>query len=89
MYKVTAIAPTSYQLNSVSKFGSPVIPNPDGSHTFSAEFDTEDEAKQYLMNRAERYFEDIEELENAINDIKKYGTLRIDAVAGSIEKVEL
>ena len=89
-YQVKATAPTSYQLQSVRLFGSPIKSNMDGSHTFKSEiFDTEQEAKDYLIKRAEMYFDsDERELNEAINDINKYGSLSMDAASGGVYEVE-
>ena len=88
-YQVKATAPTTYQLQSVRLFGSPIKSNMDGSHTFTSEiFDTEQEAKDYLINRAEMYFENEDELQEAINDINKYGSLSMDAATGGVYEVE-
>lgn len=88
-FQVKATAPTTYQLQSVRLFGSPIKSNMDGSHTFTSEiFDTEQEAKDYLINRAEMYFENEDELQEAINDINKYGSLSMDAATGGVYEVE-
>ena len=89
-YQVKATAPTAYQLQSVRLFGSPIKSNMDGSHTFKSEiFDTEQEAKDYLIKRAEMYFDsDERELNVAINDINKYGSLSMDAASGGVYEVE-
>ncbi len=88
-YQVKATAPTVYQLQSVSLFGSPIKSNMEAI-TFKSEiFDTEQEAKEYLIKRAEMYFDsDEKELNEAINDINKYGSLRMDAASGGIYEVE-
>ena len=89
MYKVIATAPTTYQLNSVRQFGSPITSHRDGSHVFSQSFETEGEAKEYLKERAHLYYNDTEEeLNEAIDDIEMYGCLSIDAVTASIEEEE-
>lgn len=88
-YQVKATAPTAYQLQSVRLFGSPIKSNMDGSHTFKSEiFDTEQEAKDYLIKRAEMYFENEDELQEAINDINKYGSLSMDAATGGVYEIE-
>jgi len=89
MYKVIATAPTTYQLNSVRQFGSPITSHKDGSHVFSQSFETEERAKEYLKERAHLYYNNTEEeLNEAIDDIEMYGCLSIDAVTASIEKKE-
>ena len=87
-YQVKATAPTTYQTKSVRNFGSPIKSNMDGSHTFKSEiFETEEEAKQYLIKRAELYFENEDDLQEAIDDIKKYGSVTMDAVSGGVYEV--
>jgi len=88
-FQVKATAPTTYQLQSVRLFGSPIKSNMDGSDTFTSEiFDTEQEAKDYLIDSAEMYFENEDELQEAINDINKYGSLSMDAATGGVYEVE-
>lgn len=88
-YQVKSTVPTTYQLQSVRLFGSPIKSNMDGSHTFRSElFDTEQEAKDYLIKRAEMYFENDDELQEAISDINQYGSLSMDAASGGIYEVE-
>lgn len=88
-YQVKATAPTSYQLQSVRLFGSPIKSNMDGSHTFKSEiFDTEQEAKDYLIQRAEMYFENEDDLQEAIDEINEYGSLSMDAASGGVYEVE-
>jgi lipase chaperone LimK len=91
-FKLSAEAPTTYQLQSVRAFGSPIKSNMNGSHTFEGIFDSEEKAKEYLIKRAEIYYEQNgtdEELQEAINDINKYGSVRFDAVSGGIEEIEI
>lgn len=88
-FQVKASAPTTYQLRSVGLFGSPIVSHRDGSHTFTSEtFDTEQEAKDYLIKRAEMYFENDDKLQEAISDINQYGSLSMDAASGGIYEVE-
>ena len=90
-FKVSAEAPTTYQLRSVRAFGSPIKSHMDGTHTFEQIFDSEKEAKEYLIKRAEIFHEQSteEELQEAISDINKYGSVRFDAVSGGIEEIEI
>lgn len=88
-YQVKATAPTTYQLQSVRLFGSPIKSNMDGSHTFKSEiFDTEQEAKDYLIERAELFFENDYQLQEAIDEINEYGSLSMDAASGGVYEVE-
>lgn len=86
--KVQAIAPTTYQLMSVRNFGSPVRHLANGSHIFEQEFNSEEDAKEYLIGRAELYFEEEDKLDKAIEDINLYGQVTLDAVTGHIIKNE-
>ena len=51
-------------------------------------FNTEQEAKDYLTKRAEMYFENENDLQEAINDINLYGSLSMDAVTGGIYEID-
>ena len=85
MKKIIATAPTVYQYKSLTYFGMPIEDLPDGSFQAEQEFDSEQEAKEFLTQRAEMYFETEEELKDAIEDIKTYGILRLDAASAHIE----
>jgi len=87
MKKVIAIAPTVYQLRSVNAFGASKKTG-NGSFIFEQVFETEQEAKQYLIERAQLYFENEDELTEAIESIEKYGSLTMDAVTGGISDFE-
>jgi hypothetical protein len=87
-FKITATAPTTYQLQSLRLFGLNVKSYANGSHVGEEVFTTEQEAKDFLIKRAEMYFESENELNEAISDIENYGSLRMDAVCASIEEVE-
>jgi hypothetical protein len=84
---ITATAPTIYQLRSLREFGMPVTDQRNGSYSACQEFDSEEDAIEYLTNRAENYFETEEEIEDAIEIIEKYGQLRLDAVTAYIETI--
>jgi hypothetical protein len=88
-FKITATAPTTYQIGSLRLFGLNVKSYPTGIHIGEEIFDTEEEAKSFLNKRADSYFEDEDELNEAISDIEKYGLLRMDAVCGRIEEFEI
>ena len=87
-YQITATAPTSYQTQSLRHFGMGCNANGNGSYSASMNFDTKMEARLHLEKRAEMYFEDRKELKAAMRDIRIHGTLRLDAVTASIEKIE-
>jgi len=92
-FKIEAIAPTSYQYGSLRNFGLEIKSYLNGKHVAEGIFDTEKEAKAYLVERAEMYFDgnsdgDEERLAEALESIEKYGSVYLDAVCGSIEEVE-
>lgn len=84
-YIITATAPTSYQLNSLRAF------NLNGTGmTRTMEFGSEEEAKDYLKTRADKYNDEDpcgseERLEEMYSDIES-GSLRLDAVSAYIEE---
>lgn len=83
---ISAIAPTTYQLNSLRAFGMGINKNGNGSYSASLDFETMKEAKEYLVDRANNYFEDPKELSAAKREIRLYGCLQIDAVQARIDK---
>lgn len=89
---ITATAPTSYQLNSLSAFGMGFKANRNGSYSASKEFDSEEQAKKYLTKRAEKYNdEDPEGSEDRLNDMLadiQHGVLTLDAVTAYVEALE-
>ena len=92
-FRITATAPTAYQLQSLRHFGIEVVKNGNGSYSATKEFDSEDEAKAYLVERAEMYFDgnsdnDEANLSKAIESIANHGSLTLDAATASIEEVE-
>lgn len=86
-FRISATAPTGYQLNSLAAFGMPYKKHGNGSFTASQDFNSEDEAKAYLIHRAEMYHEDEAELQKAIQQIENYGSLQLDAVSASIDEI--
>jgi hypothetical protein len=92
-FKITATAPTSYQLGSLRNFGLNVKYYPTGSYIGEEVFDTEEEAKAFLKKRSEMFFDgnsdnDEERLSDALDRIEKHGSVYFDAVCGSIEEFE-
>ena len=90
---ITAIAPTSHQLQSLRHFGMEIKKHLNGSYFSTQDFDTEKEAKEYLKTRAEMYFDgnsdnDEVDLIKALDRIEKHGSLTLDAVTANIEEVE-
>jgi hypothetical protein len=86
--RIKATAPTFYQIPSLNHFCMGCYANGNGSYSASMTFDTMKEAKEYLANRAEYYFEDEKSLlKKAKRDIRMYGVLRLDEVSASLEKI--
>lgn len=89
-FRISAKVPTAYQYQSILNFGMPVKKHGNGSFTAHQDFDTEDEAKKYLIERAENYYEyESKELTEALNDIEKCGRLNLDACTASIDEVNI
>ena len=92
--RITATAPTSYQLQSLRHFGMEIKKHLHGSYYSTQDFDTEKEAKEYLKTRAEMYFDgnsdnDEVNLIDALDSIEKRGVLTLDAVTSGMEEVEI
>lgn len=83
-YKVTATAPTELS-KAINKFGK-AIKTTSGRLALSLLFDTEQEAINFLVRRAENFYTHKAELREAIDDILVYGCLTIDKVTACIEK---
>ena len=91
--RITATAPTAYQLQSLRHFGMEVKKNGNG-YTAHQDFDTEKEAKEYLEQRAQMYFDgnsdnDEQDLIEAFDSIEKHGVLTLDAATAGIEEIEI
>jgi hypothetical protein len=87
-FKVTAKAPTAHQFRSLGQFFLNIT---EGCGSFSGEkiFSTKKDAERHLIECAERYYDEYEgQVHEHIDEIKKYGTLTIDAVSAGIEEVE-
>jgi len=94
IFRIYAKVPTAYQYQSISNFGMPIKKHGNGSFTAQQDFDTEDDAKKYLIERAENYFDgnsdnDEKDLIESLDDIEKCGRLNLDACTASIEEVEI
>lgn len=88
-FKVSATAPTVYQIQSLRHFGMDVKKHGNGSFSSEQVFDTEEEAKAYLVERAEKYYDEFEgQVDEHLEGIEKYGMLTIDAVTARIDEVE-
>jgi len=87
-HKITATAPTSYQWKSLTLFGMKIKKLGNGSYTSTQEFETEEEAKEFLTHRAEAYAETEEELTNYLQQVENTSTLQLDAVTAYIREIE-
>lgn len=92
--RISATAPTAYQLQSLRHFGMEVSKNGNGSYSASQDFDTEFEAKRFLVQRADYYFDgnsdnDEKDLIEALDSIEKHGVLTLDAVTAGMEEIEI
>ena len=92
--RITATAPTAYQLQSLRHFGMEVKKHGNGSYTAHQDFDTEKEAKEYLEQRAQMYFDgnsdnDEKDLIEALDSIQKHGVLTLDAATARIDEIDI
>ena len=90
---IKATAPTSYQYNSLTFFNMGANKTGNGSYWAEKEFDTKEQAQDYLMNCAELYNnEDPDGTDERLADmrecIKNSNCLRLDAVTAYIEEIE-
>ena len=92
--RISATAPTAYQLQSLRHFGMEVKKHGNGSYTAHQDFDTEKEAKEYLEQKAQMYFDgnsdnDEQDLIEAFDSIEKHGVLTLDAATARIDEIEI
>jgi len=87
-YKITAMAPTVYQYGSLRHFGGDIKKHGNGSFSINIEFETEQQAKDYLIERVSYYSDTEEELNEAIERIERCGSVQMDAVSGYISEIE-
>lgn len=88
-HRITATAPTVYQKRSLSFFNLNEKANGNGSFTGTMDFESEDDAKEYLISRAEMYYDEYEgQVDEHFEDIQRYGSLTIDAVTARIEEIQ-
>jgi hypothetical protein len=88
-FKIQAIAPTHYQLSSLTSFNLDNRMTMRGNIVGEGFFDTLEEAEQYLITRAEMYYDEYEgQVDEHIEQIKKYGSLEIDAVTAYIHEIK-
>lgn len=87
--KIQAIANTSYQLSSLNRFNLENTMTMRGNIVGEGYFDTLEEAEQYLITRAEMYYDESPgQADEHIEQIKKYGSLEIDAVTAYIHELK-
>lgn len=88
-FKITATAPTSYQLTALRYFNMPITNLGNGVHRAETIFNTEDEAIQFLIGVAEKYYDEYDgQSKMYINEIVTYGFLGIDGVVAHIREIE-
>jgi hypothetical protein len=86
-YTIKVKANTIYQFNGLRYFALPIILNPDGSYVSEIAFETIEDARQFLMDVADRYYDDIHERSEAYDSINSFWScLEIDAVTAIIEE---
>ena len=87
-HRIVATAPTSYQSRSLSHFNLNTKKNGNGSITGIMDFYSEEDAKDFLVNRAELYYENEEQLNEALDDIERCGILSLDTVTARIIELD-
>jgi hypothetical protein len=85
-YRITAFVPTGYQLNSLTSFGMGFTKSGGGGFYASKDFDTKDEAKDFLRSRAQQLADTEEELSEMEEQIER-GYLQYDACTAYIENI--
>lgn len=89
-HRIVATAPTAYQYQSLSKFNLNNKKNWNGSFTGTMDFYSEEDAKAYLEERAEMYYDEYEgQVDEHLEYIEKYGMLTIDAATAKIVEIEI
>jgi len=88
---IKATAPTAYQIRSLTSLGMGYKKNMNGSFSALMKFDNEDDAKQYLRSRAEKYNDEDpcgteKRLQDMYADIE-HGALTLDAVTAYVEEI--
>ena len=85
---ITAEVPTTYQYNSIRSFGMEVTKHFNGGYTARKEFDSREDAKAYLISRAENYAQDEHQLAEMLEQIQERGCLTIDACMAYIDEID-
>lgn len=80
---IKAIAPTYYQVQSLRAFNIGVAQHGNGSFSGEILCDSMKEAREFLTNRAEMYFDTPQALRSAKQDIRR-GCLTLDTVTAYI-----
>lgn len=83
-FKITAKAPTSWQRSALGQFNMG-IENLNGSFYSEKIFDSEKDAKGYLVGVATVYYDEFEgQVDDHLENIENYGMLTIDGVTARI-----
>lgn len=92
-FAVKSTVPTVYQSRSIQTLMGFAEKRISGAYTASVEFDTEEEAKDFLRGRLSVLFGETDMNEDQYNEamdyIAKYGSLSYDAATARIEEVEV
>lgn len=89
-YEVKAIAPTQYQRRALSRFNLNINEVGSGSFIGTAMFETIEDAKQFLRDRAELYYDEYPgQVDEHLDAIEGIDCLTIDTVTAHIEKIEI
>ena len=89
MFKITATTSLHYQLSALRHFNMPITHIGNGVHRATISFDTEEEAKEYLIGIAKRYYDEYEgQSDPYIDNIVTYGFLGIDGVVVLVANIQ-
>ena len=91
-FKIIASVPTHHNSGDLrSAFNMPVKKYMSGVHEASEEFETEDEAKDYLISRLDSYRNQSgmsdEQYDEELEYIEKYGRLTLCRITANIEEI--
>lgn len=88
-HQIICAIPTVYQYNSLCRFNLHNEKLGNGGHIGTMKFASEEDAKDFLIDRAEKYFDDDAlGLQDALQDIENCGMLTIDAATARIQEIE-
>ena len=85
---ITAEVPTTYQYSSIRSFGMEVTKHFNGGYSARKEFKSREDAKAYLISRAENYAQHEYELIEMLEQIQERGCLTIDACTAYIDEID-